>query len=118
MKSVLLVDDSEIFYNLMKKVMKEVRVEWARYGEEAIKIYREKKPDIVLVDIILPDMSGIEIIKKIREEDSNAKIIVLSGIDHDEVVEDAKRAGAHDYISKSEGVQYLRERIYEELKEN
>ncbi len=115
MKRVLLVEDSEMFYHLLKKMLKGVGVEWTRLGEEAIERYKEKKPELVIMDVVLPDMSGIEAIKEIKKIDNNAKIIVLSGIDHDEVVQDAKKAGATAYISKSAGVNYLRSKIYEEL---
>ena len=115
MKTVLLVEDSDMFYQLLKKMLKNVEVEWARFGEEAIEKYKEKKPELVIMDVVLPDMSGIDVIREIKKLDEKAKIIVLSGIDHEEVIQDAKQAGAMDYISKSAGINYLRKRIYKEL---
>ncbi len=117
MSTVLLVEDSEMFHELIKRVFASDKLEWARTGKEAIEIYKKSKPDIVLMDVILPDMNGIEAIKKIKSIDKNAKIIVLTGIDYDEVREDAIRAGAVDYISKNAGVSYLKQRVYEEISE-
>ncbi len=117
MKKLLLVEDSEMFYHLLTKALKRVDVKWAMDGKDALLKVREVQPDIMLVDVVLPDMSGIDLIKKIKDIHPNAKIIVISGIDHDEVRRDALRAGAVDYISKSAGLNYLRERIYREIED-
>ncbi len=111
MKNILVVDDSEMFYRLLKNAIKNAKVEWAQNGEEAIKKYLQIKPELVLLDLILPDLSGIEVIEKIKEEDKDARVVVLSGIDNYNVAEDAKRAGAVKFISKSAGIKYIIEEI-------
>ncbi len=115
MKSMLIVDDSEMFYRLMKRAIKNVKLEWAKSGEEALKLYRETKPALVLMDVVLPDMSGIEAIRKIKEFDKDAKIIVLSGIDNHAIKKDSVNAGADEYISKSAGLNYIVDKVEKEL---
>jgi len=111
MKSMLLVDDSEMFYHLMKRAIKNAELEWAKSGEEALNVYQKTKPALVLIDVVLPDMSGIEVIKKIRPLSKDTKIIVLSGIDNDAIKKDSTNAGADEYISKSAGLTYIVDKI-------
>ncbi len=115
MKRMLLVEDSELFYNLLKRAMKDVDIGWARSGKEAVDMYVRIRPKLVVMDLILPDVNGIDVIKNIKSRDRDAKIIVISGIDHDEVKEEALRAGASLYIPKSSGLDYLKKKIYEEI---
>ncbi len=117
MKRILLVDDSSLFYNFVRDVLKKENVEliWAKNGKEALEKFREKKPNLVLVDIILSDMNGIELIRKLKEEDKSAKILVITGLDKDYVAEEAFEAGAEDYIVKNISVAELREKIFKYL---
>ena len=68
--------------------------------EEGVKAYKELKPDLVMMDIIMPDTSGIEAIKDIISFDSNARIIVCSALGHQANVLDALNAGAKHFIEK------------------
>jgi DNA-binding NarL/FixJ family response regulator len=73
----------------------------ASTGEEALEQYREHSPDVVLMDIRLPGMSGIEATDQLCREHSAAKIIVLSTYDCEEDVFRATQAGARSYLSKN-----------------
>jgi two-component system NarL family response regulator len=69
-------------------------------GEEAIEQWRRLRPDVVLMDLRMPRLEGVEAIKRIRAEDSRAGIIVLTTFDHDEDIYAGLRAGAKAYLLK------------------
>lgn len=69
-------------------------------GEEAIVLWRELRPDVVLMDLRMPKVEGVEAIKRIRGEDPHAGIIVLTTFDHDEDIYAGLRAGAKAYLLK------------------
>ncbi|HEX4208911.1 MAG TPA: response regulator transcription factor [Candidatus Binataceae bacterium] len=72
----------------------------AANGEKAVRAFRDQKPDVTIVDLRLPDMSGFELIKAIHALDSRAKIIVLSSYDGDADIQRALDAGAQGYVAK------------------
>ena len=69
-------------------------------GEEAVALWRELRPDVVLMDLRMPKVEGVEAIKRIRAEDPQAGIIVLTTFDHDEDIYAGLRAGAKAYLLK------------------
>lgn len=69
-------------------------------GEEAILLWRRLRPDVVLMDLRMPRLEGVEAIKRIRAEDPKAGIIVLTTFDHDEDIYAGLRAGAKAYLLK------------------
>ena len=69
-------------------------------GEKALRAFREHKPDVTIVDLRLPDMSGFQLIEAIREVDHRAKVIVLSSYDGDADIQRALDAGAQGYVAK------------------
>jgi DNA-binding NarL/FixJ family response regulator len=69
-------------------------------AEEALRLYAQHRPDIVLVDLKLPDRSGVEIIRTIRNQREEAKFVVLTTYDGDEDIHQALEAGARGYIIK------------------
>jgi two-component system KDP operon response regulator KdpE len=109
---ILVVDDEiEIVRALTRSLTAHgYKVLTARNGEEAIKITFQQRPDLLLLDMILPDMSGIEVCRDIRAK-SNVPIIILSVKDteHDKVL--ALDKGADDYIAKPFGIKEVQARI-------
>ncbi|MES1265380.1 MAG: response regulator transcription factor [Variovorax sp.] len=69
-------------------------------GQEAIDLWRKLRPDVVLMDLRMPKMEGVEAIRRIRAEDPKAGIIVLTTFDHDEDIYAGLRAGAKAYLLK------------------
>ena len=72
----------------------------AATGSEALERFVELRPDVALVDLRLPDMSGFELIKKIKDESPNARIIVLSSHEGDVDIQRALEAGAQGFVAK------------------
>lgn len=102
-KTVLIVDDiafvrktlSEIFMQAHYQVVGE-----AENGLEAIKQYQKLKPDLVTMDIVMPEMSGIEATRKITRINPAAKVIIISAMGQEQLVMEAINVGAADYILK------------------
>lgn len=101
---VLIVDDNAKFIHSVKKILsKEQNIEVigeAREGHEAILKAKEFKPDIVLMDVRMPEMGGIEATRRISQIMPETKIIFLTIYDMEEYREAATAAGADDYILK------------------
>ena len=99
MKKILVANDTKSIYELVVEFLKGQEVIWASNGEIAVELYKKEKPDIVLMDILMPILNGVEAIKKIKEIDEHAIVIVLSGIENEDIIEDSLSAGAEKYIS-------------------
>jgi len=79
----------------------------AQSGKEAIEIIKKHKPRIVLLDINMRGIDGIETLKRIREFDKDVVVIMVTGVKDDDVVKQAMDAGANDYITKPLSLEYL-----------
>ena len=100
----LIVDDNEFARNKLKEAMEQIGFEVvgeADDGLNAIEEYRNLKPDIVTMCITMPEMDGIEATKRIKEEDPDAKILMVTALASSEkLMSDALEAGAWDYLGK------------------
>jgi len=100
---VMLVDDSAFMRNMLKKLVAENGGEVvgeAGDGGEALTKYQELNPDIVFMDIMMPNVNGIEGLKKIMEADKNAKIVMCTSVGQEKVVSEAVEGGASDFVVK------------------
>ena len=109
---ILIVEDDNHIKNLISTTLKVNKYNYlvATSGKEAIMLAVSHKPDIILLDLGLPDMDGVEIIKNVREW-SNIPIIVISARSEDKDKIDALDFGADDYITKPFSVEELLARI-------
>ncbi len=100
---VMFVDDSSFMRSILKGIILKEPFELAgeaTTGKEAVELYRETKPDLVTMDIVMPEMNGIDAVKEIRAMDPDAKIIMVSAMGQQGMVIDAIQAGARDFIIK------------------
>ena len=100
---VLIVDDAKFMRSLLKDIFTKNGYEIAgeaENGKEGIDAYKKLKPDLVTMDIIMPDMPGLEALKQIIDFDPKAKIIVCSALSQQAMVIDAIKAGAKDFMEK------------------
>ena len=103
MVSVLLVDDAAYMRKLIQLMLEKgghVVVGEARSGTEGIELYKELKPDLVIMDITMPEMGGIDALIQIREYDKDAKVLMCTASDQSSHREAANNAGAVGYLVK------------------
>jgi len=101
--SVLIVDDAIFMRSMLKDIL--VRhgfkvVGEAENGKEACEKYQEVNPDLTTMDIVMPQMNGIEAVKEILKNDPNAKIVMCSALGQEALVTESIEAGAKDFIVK------------------
>lgn len=106
MKKILLIEDEEIMIGLLqRKLTKEgYEISVAGDGEEGLKVMREVKPDLILLDIIMPKMGGFEVMEKINKDPELKKIpvIVISNSGQPVELDRAQTLGAKDWLIKTE----------------
>ena len=101
--SVLVVDDSEHIRALFSMALKKAGIPnilLAADGEEGIELYKKNSPSIVFLDNMMPKMSGLDALEKIREFKSDAIVVIMSAISNIETVQEAKKRGASHYLIK------------------
>ncbi|PWH82000.1 hypothetical protein DIS18_12085 [Algibacter marinivivus] len=111
---ILAIDDQQLVLLPLQKKLEDLgyKVKTSTDANESIGIYDRFKPDLVVVDINMPDMSGIEFIKYIRiNKSSSTPIIVLSGNTSSDVIAEAFKFGINDYIKKPMDLNNICERI-------
>ena len=102
---LLIADDHEAIRIGIERLLADVEpsIEVAGHaasGREAVALWRALRPDVVLMDLRMPDGDGVEAIARIRREDTEAAVVALTAFDHDELVAGALRAGARGYLGK------------------
>lgn len=103
MAKILVVDDAAFMRMTIKKMVTahgHTVVAEAGNGVEAVKKYSEQKPDIVLLDITMPEMDGVSALKRIREQDPKAKVVICSAMGQQAMVAQAIQNGAKDFVVK------------------
>lgn len=102
-KKVLIVDDSQFLRNRLKEILEKNGFEVvgiAQNGLEALSQYEKLKPDLVTLDIIMPQINGLETLKKLRAVDPAAAIVIITSFSSQDSVKDCMQAGAKGYILK------------------
>jgi two-component system chemotaxis response regulator CheY len=103
MSKVLIVDDAAFMRMMIKDILEKNGFEVvgeANNGIKAVELFKKESPDVITMDITMPDMDGIEAVKAIKQIDSSAKIIMCSAMGQQTMVMDAIKAGAKDFIVK------------------
>ncbi len=101
-KKVLVVDDEPLFCEMVSKFLvgKGYSVVEAYGGEQALTIYSENRPDVVVLDVRMPGKDGLETLQELRASDPEASVIMVTAVLDEEVVGQAMADGALDYITK------------------
>ena len=102
-KKILLVDDAAFMRKMIKDTLSKngyTDIFEAVDGADAVEKYGEVGPDLVIMDITMPNMDGLEALKAIRAKDGNANVVMCSAMGQESMVMDAVRSGAKDFIVK------------------
>jgi len=112
---ILIVDDAVFIRKVLRGILQELGMEVigeASNGNEALRMVKEYMPDVVTLDITLPDTTGLELLKKIKELSNATDVIMVTAISNHDIVKEAMKVGAVNYITKP----FSKEKIEEVLK--
>ena len=102
MKKVVVVDDSEFMRAVLKGVLKQEDYEIIETGdgEEAVEQFKVEKPDLVLLDIIMPKKDGIAVLNSLKKINSDANVIMITAVGQEAIIKECQKLGAKGYIVK------------------
>lgn len=118
--SILLVDDEAHIRKYVALILKQLgatKIVEATNGEEAIAIFQQQKPDVVLLDISMPLMNGLETLKKLKAIDPEGVFIMLTSMVNRQSIDEALALGAANYIRKDNPKEEIAQAIRETLEE-
>ena len=109
MRKVLVVDDEPQAVELLEEFLtaKGYAVVGASGGEEALRRLKEERPHLMLLDIRMPVMDGLEVLRRAREIDREVGIVMVTAVNEERIGREALRMGAYDYITKPLDFDYL-----------
>jgi DNA-binding NtrC family response regulator len=115
---ILVIDDDSEVQDLLRDFLsgEGYEVYLASNGIGGLSKVKSKKPDMVLIDINMPEMDGLEVLKRIKENDPSVAVIMISGAQDTETISQALEMGAHDYITKPFNLDYLKTSVLSKLK--
>jgi len=99
----LIVDDTAFMRRMLRDILAKESIEVvaeAKNGREAVEQFRQAGPDLVIMDITMPEMDGIAAVREIIAEDAAARIIMCSALGQQELIIEALEAGARDFVAK------------------
>lgn len=104
MKKLLICDDSMLIRlqlkNFITEKFKDYTVLEAKNGAEALELYKKENPDLVVMDIVMPEMDGIECLRNIKLINKHSKVLILSSVGNKEILKEALKAGADNFLQK------------------
>ena len=117
MPKLLIVDDEvdvrEFAKNFFKK--RSIEVFTASGGQEALRIIESEKPDLVLLDVRMEEMNGIEVLKKLRGKNNPIKVVMVTGVEDEETINEAYSLGIKGYVHKPLVLEELEKVVLSEL---
>jgi len=117
MSKLLIVDDELDVREFAKNFFTRRKIDCfiASGGTEAISLFKEHKPNLVLLDIRMEDMNGVDVLEEIKKIDKDAKVIMVTGVEEEETSNRAKELGAIGYIHKPLVLDELEEVVLKEI---
>lgn len=110
--TILIAEDEESNFLLLKTILKRYcNVLHAKTGKELLKVYEEQEADLILLDIKMPEMNGIDALKEIRKKDTKIPIIMQSAYAFENDMEAAREAGSNGFITKPINIAELKKTI-------
>ncbi|ANA41439.1 MULTISPECIES: sensor histidine kinase [Geobacter] len=100
LKSILVVDDESVIRDLCAKALKGYRVLQAGDGEEALRLFERGGIDVILTDVMMPKLNGIELLRRLKEMEPTLVVIVMTGYAEKDIILNALKADADDFITK------------------
>ncbi len=104
MSTVLIVDDARFMRDVLKKIVERndsvTKIFEAVDGNSAIELFKKEKPDLVTLDINMPNGNGLTCLKELLKINYNAKVVMVTSVDQENVYEESKKLGAKGYIKK------------------
>ena len=117
MARILVVDDEPDAVELLQEFLtaKGYDVITACDGEEALRQVREHRPHLILLDVRMPKLNGMEVLKRVREIDHEVGVIMVTAVNEEETGREALKMGAFDYITKPLDLQYLERSLWTKI---
>lgn len=117
MLKLLVVDDEEEICDFLQCFFEErnFKVQTALSGEEALEKVEKDTPDVCLLDIKMPGLDGLQVLKEIKRKFPRVKVIMVSAIETTEKIEEAVRIGADNYITKPLSLEYLEKDVHQKV---
>lgn len=107
--TILIAEDEESNFLLLKTILKRHRnILHAKTGKELLEIYKEQHADLILMDIKMPEMNGIDALKEIRKFDTEIPVIMQSAYAFENDMESARQAGSNGFITKPINIKELK----------
>ena len=116
---VLLVDDEETFVQTLSErlKMRDLKNDTVYDGEQAIEFVDENEPDVMVLDLKMPGIDGMEVLRQVKKKYPNIQVIILTGHGTDRDEEESRRIGVYDYLKKPVEIEELVDRIKGAYKE-
>lgn len=117
MPRILVVDDEQDIRDFAKSFFEKrnIKVLTASGGVEALDIIDKQKPDLVLLDVHMEEMSGVEVLKELRQNKNDIKVIMVTGVEEEAIVNEANSWGIRGYIHKPLVLEELEKIVIGEL---
>ncbi|TCL64758.1 two-component system chemotaxis response regulator CheY [Hydrogenispora ethanolica] len=109
-RKVLVVDDAVLMRTILREILENYGFEVsgeAENGYEAIEKYQQLNPDLVTLDITMPELNGLETLKALKALDKDCKVVIISALEHEKIVGEALACGAQGFIVKPFQVQTI-----------
>ena len=117
MPKLLIVDDEvdvrEFAKNFFKK--RNIEVFTSSGGQDALNIIETQKPDLVLLDVRMEEMNGVEVLRKLREKNNSIKVVMVTGVEDEEIVSETYSLGIKGYVHKPLVLEELEKVVLSEL---